>query len=80
MTRAEFAVEFTRGLRFVLQKHEREMQARSVYFSVSPSGISSAQKSLEHATTMTDAAIDQFSDHIFDAIETLAQHGGVIVR
>lgn len=65
MTRAEFTTEFQRGMRFVLQKHEREMRARSNVLT--PEGPSA--RALEHATTNLDAAIDQVADHVFDAME-----------
>ena len=67
MTRDDFTTEFARGMRFVLQKHEREIEARAVYHGVNANGIISAKAALEHATTMTDAAIQQVADHCFDA-------------
>jgi hypothetical protein len=73
MTRDEFSAEFATGLRFVLQKHEREVVARVA--ANRPTRDLADIRALEHANKMTDAAIQQLADSVFDAIEqTQAVH------
>lgn len=63
MTRDAFTTEFLRGMRFVLQKHEREVLARRE---------SKAPLAIAAANTNTDAAIQQLADHVFDGLESIA--------
>jgi hypothetical protein len=76
MERAAAVDAFTRGLRLVLQKHEREVEARAevkearrlrTVFSPLETEylkkkLATAEAALQEANTNLDAAIDQFAD------------------
>jgi uncharacterized membrane protein len=83
MERDAFTTEFTRRLRFVLQKHEREIIARAdlkestVIRSASvidtnylAAREAKARGALEEANTNLDAAIGAFADYMLDLITT----------
>lgn len=68
MTRDEFGKEFVRGMRFVIQKHDRVNEAR---VSMLARGSAYYEKLDQYnaAQVSLDAAIEQLADHIFDALE-----------
>lgn len=75
MTRDEFTTEFTRAIRFVLQKHERETEARADQRSEGGAGWNQrVDAALAAANTNLDAAIGQLADHVYDALEQSERH------
>jgi hypothetical protein len=67
MTRAEFTTEFQRGMRFVIQKHDR---VRVAEHQLRDQGTNPMrERAYAVAQTNLDAAIDQVADHVFDAME-----------
>lgn len=70
MTREQFTAEFRRGMRFVIQKHDRvcEVSTRLREHGSTPA----RERAYAEAQTNLDAAIDQVADHVFDALEQLA--------
>jgi hypothetical protein len=62
MTRDAFGHEFARRLRFVLQKHEREMAIRDT----------NRPLALVEANLNLDAAIAELSDFVFDVLDEKA--------
>lgn len=81
MSRDGFKTEFARGIRLVLQKHQREMTARLASEEASTcSGTypdseylrTQAEKTataLQEANGNLDAAIEAFGEHVFAAID-----------
>lgn len=61
IARAEFTAAFAERLRFVLQKHQREIQA-----SAAGGGA------LRTAELNVDAAINELADFVFDTLEEKA--------
>ena len=64
MSREHFTEELRGRFRFVIQKMERErdaLDARYLTTELRTAAIEAAQNN-------TDAAIDQLSDHVFDAV------------
>lgn len=66
MTRDEFTTDFLRGMRYVLQKHEREIEARRA-----AGGKPSV--ALDVANTMTDSAIVLLAEQLFDSLESMRE-------
>lgn len=84
--REAFAEAVIGRLRLVLQKHEREMAARSAVATATENvraldripehlpllierrhlAKRQAEEQLAHANAMLDAALNEFSDHLFD--------------
>jgi len=63
MERAAAVDAFTRALRLVLQKHEREVAARAeVKREHRAENLATVEAALREANTNLDAAIDQFAD------------------
>ncbi|MES2359992.1 MAG: hypothetical protein V4529_16755 [Gemmatimonadota bacterium] len=62
MSRDQFTAEFARGMRYILQKHDRAMAARPY-----------AATAYEEAQTNLDGAIQQLADHLFDSLEAIKQ-------
>lgn len=81
MSRDRFRIEFARGIRLVLQKHEREMTARLASEEVSRqagtfpdsdylrTNAEKAGAALQEANGNLDAAIEAFGEHVFAAID-----------
>lgn len=71
MTRDEFTTGFLSRMRFVLQKHEREVLARGAY---DPNATPITQRAaLEMANMNTDAAIILLADDLYDALEDMRE-------
>ncbi len=75
MTRDEFTTEFAARLRFVVQKHDR---VNAMLAQTDLDGTE-AQRRLRVSVAQVnlDAAIGLFADFVWDAFESLAQHGGL---
>ena len=67
MSREAFNVAMHRTVRGVLQKFEREYDAKRVIIEQGRTSV--REIALENAQLFTDASIDQLSDAIYDAIE-----------
>lgn len=65
MNRDIFGTEFVRGMRFVLQKHEREIAARCARQS---GATPMREDAYAEAQNNLDAALIQLGDHLYDAI------------
>lgn len=61
ISRADFTAAFAQRVRFMLQKHERETQARAA-----------GGGPLRTAEVNLDAAISELADYVYDALEEKA--------
>jgi hypothetical protein len=83
MSQTEFSTELCRAMRLVLQKHEREVLARAHASETQQHLLSSPYHSSEYLETKRDqaaaalneanlnldAALEQFANHLFQALE-----------
>lgn len=66
MTREEFSTEFVRGMRFLIQKHDR---VNAMLGQTALDGTDAQRRlRVDVAQINLDAAIVQLADHVYDAL------------